>query len=88
MWVIAKELKIPLDTSVKTISDLPYTTSFVVRKRQQIDNLSELPEEKRPPELLLWDGSPEEMDNWLKNVMSGKKDPVIELKIKETEIEG
>jgi hypothetical protein len=88
LWAIAKELKIPLDDTVKNIEELPYTVSFVVRKRQQIDGLSELPLEKRPPELMIWDGDPEEIDSWIKSVLSGKKDSTVELSIKDWEIEG
>jgi hypothetical protein len=50
--------------------------------------LNELPEEKRPPELMLWDGTPEEIDSWLKRVMGGKSDSTAELIIKDNEIEG
>jgi len=39
-----------------------------------VDALSELPKEKKPPELMIWDGSPEELDRWLEEVMSGKKE--------------
>jgi hypothetical protein len=60
----------------------------VIRKRQQIDGLNELPEEKRPPELMVWDGNPEELDSWIKKVLSGKAEPTVELNIKEWEIEG
>lgn len=81
-------MKVPLDDSVEEIEDLPYTISFVVRKRQQIDNLNELPEEKRPPELMLWDGTSEEIDAWLKKVMGGKAETTAELIIKDNEIEG
>jgi len=88
LWTVARDLKIPLDNTIKEIEDIPHTVSFVVRKRQQIDNLNDLPEEKRPPELLLWDGTPEELDKWLNEVLSGKKESKVELMIKESEIEG
>lgn len=88
MWAIAKEMKIPLDDTVKEIEDLPYTISFVIRKRQQIDSMNELPEEKRPPELMLWDGNPEDIDDWLSKVLSGKQQTTTVLSIKESEIEG
>jgi hypothetical protein len=88
LWAIAKEMKIPLDDTVKEIEDLPYTISFVIRKRQQIDSMNELPEEKRPPELMLWDGNPEDIDDWLSKVLSGKQQTTTVLSIKESEIEG
>lgn len=81
-------MKIPLDNAVKEIEDLPYTISFVIRKRQQIDGLNNLPEEKIPPELMVWDGDPEELDSWIKQALSGKMQPTLEFSIKETEIEG
>lgn len=40
----------------------------MVRKRQQIDNLNELPKEKRPTDLLIWWGDPEEIEEWLDKV--------------------
>lgn len=48
--------------------------SFVLRKRMQIDNLSELPKAKRPPDSILWDGTSEELDNWLERVFDNKSD--------------
>lgn len=57
---------------------------------QQIDNLQELPKEKRPPDYIIWDGSPEEMDEWLDKVLDPKKknQQTVELVIKGDEIEG
>ncbi len=42
----------------------------------QIDNLSELPKNKRPTDQILWDGTSEELDSWLERVFSnnGKED--------------
>jgi hypothetical protein len=48
---------------------MPYTISYVIRKRQQIDTLAELPKEQRPPDSILWDGTSEDIDEWLENVM-------------------
>lgn len=39
---------------------------------QQIDDLMELPKEKRPPDSILWDGTSEEIDKWLDNVLGNK----------------
>ena len=54
----------------------PYSISFVIRKRQQIDNLYELPKEKRPPDKMIWEGTPEDIDEWLDRVfkVSGEKE--------------
>jgi len=62
-----------LDPSVEKASDLPYTMSFVIRKRQQIDGFNELPKDKRPPEKLVWDGTSSEIDKWLDRVFNFNK---------------
>ncbi len=56
---------------------------------QQIDNLHELPKEKRPPDDIIWDGTPEEMDEWLERVLDPKKKSQqnVEILIKPNEIE-
>lgn len=53
----------------------------------QVDSLSELPEEKRPPDLMIWDSAGDEMNKWLKDVLSGKSQPITNLVIRESEIE-
>ena len=73
LWEVAKALQIPIDPDVKEIRDLPYTISYAIRKRSQIDNLNELPKEKRPPEDILWDGTSEELEKWLNDVLDIKK---------------
>ena len=57
---------------------------------QQIDNLNELPKEKRPPDYIIWDGSTEEMDDWLDRVLNhpGKNQNQVEFLIKDSDIEG
>lgn len=68
---------------------MPYTLSFVIRKRQQIDNLNELPKSKRPDDKTLWDGSSSELEAWLERVTGNKEssgsDTII---IRDVEIEG
>lgn len=54
--------------------DLPWTMSFVAKKRQQVDNLSELPKDKRPPDTVLWWGTSDELEEWLDKVMGNKKE--------------
>lgn len=53
--------------------DLPWTMSFVVKKRQQVDSLSELPKDKRPPELIIWWGTAEELEEWVDKVFDRKE---------------
>ena len=69
-------LRLPLDNKLNTIFDIPYTLSYVIRKYQQIENLSELPKEKRPPDSLLWEGTPEEMEEWLDKVLGNSKSSI------------
>ena len=74
LWPIAKALRIPLDSRLGTITDLPYTISYVMRKRLQIDSLSELPREKRPPDNILWSDVPEDLEEWLDTVLETKSE--------------
>ena len=65
-------MHIPLDPKIKDLFRVPYTISYVIRKLQQIDNLNELPKEKRPPDNIIWDGTSEELDEWLDKVLGSK----------------
>jgi len=79
-------LSIPLDPQVKELTQLPYTISYVIRKLQQVDNLNELPKEKRPPEEMIWDGSSDELDSWLDRVLGSKKEQTsMEFIVKDVE---
>ena len=90
LWSVAKTLKIPLDTRVEHLEDLPYTISFVIKKRMQIDSLNELPKEKRPSSKLIWEGNSEELEDWLDRVLNPdkKKTNTLEFVIPESQIEG
>jgi len=74
MWTTAKELRVPLDTKLTELQDLPHTVSFVIRKRIQVDNLNQLPKEKRPTVKMMWEGTSEEIDEFLERVY-GKDEP-------------
>ena len=80
-------MRIPLDRNIKGLQDLPHTISFVIRKRQQIDSFYELPKEKRPPDDIIWEGTSEELEDWLDDVLGRKPkhSPVTELIISEIE---
>lgn len=54
----------------------------------QIDSLNELPEEKRPPESMIWDGKPEDINRWLKEVFKHKNLKENKIVIKDSDIEG
>ncbi len=60
-----------------------------MRKRAQVDNYSELPSEKRPPEDMIWWGSPEEIDNRFDKVFKRNENPEhdILLEVDDREIE-
>ena len=77
MWEIAKALQIPLDNKVTTLTELPYTISYVIRKRLQVSSLQEMPKDKRVPEMTIWDGSAEEIEEWIKkNIRKGGRKKV------------
>ena len=80
-------MQIPLDSKIKNLQDLPHSISYVVRKRQQVDNFNELPKDKRPPEKMIWDGAPEELEDWIDNVVFGNSVGNIDLIIDEGDIE-
>jgi hypothetical protein len=73
MWSISKALHVPLDPRIAHLAQVPYTISYVIRKLQQIENLNELPKEKRPTEDIIWDGTSEDLDEWLEKVLDPKK---------------
>jgi hypothetical protein len=54
----------------------------------QIDNLNELPKEKRPPDIMIWEGTSDEMESWIDKVFSGKQQTKANLVISEKDIEG
>ncbi|KKM85460.1 hypothetical protein LCGC14_1288780 [marine sediment metagenome] len=83
-------MQIPLDKNVDFITDIPYTLSFVIRKRVQIDSLNEMPKDKRPPELMIWDGTSDEIESWIDKVYDRKDNTPdgIYIDIKDDEIEG
>ena len=87
MWTIAKSLGVPIDSRLNEIRDWPYTIAYVMRKRMQIDSLNELPEDKRPPEYMIWNGSVEQINSWIKKAIHiPVKD--TQLIISEDDIEG
>ena len=77
----------PLDNSIKHLTEIPHTISFVIRKRIQVDNFNELPQDKRPPEMMIWDGTSKDLDKWLDKVYKRDEPQVTELSLLESEIE-
>ena len=71
------------------VDELPWTISYVIKKRAQIDSFNELPKDKRPPDDILWYGTPEELDKWFDKVLDRDyQDPekAVILDISEDEI--
>jgi len=62
-----------LHENLPPTDELPWTISFVIRKRAQIDSYAELPEEKRPPESMIWYGSAADINKWFDKVFQRKK---------------
>lgn len=60
----------------------------MIRKRQQIDTLNELPKEKRPPDSIIWDGTSEELDEWLDRVFDKKNKDTVDILLKSNDVEG
>lgn len=69
--------------------EVPWTISFVLRKRMQIDSFAELPKEKRPPDNIIWHGTQDDIDRWFDKVFKRGDKPGEEvvLEIDPREIE-
>ncbi len=80
-------MHLPLDNKFQTLVDVPYTISFILRKRAQLDNINELPKDKRPSDILLWDGTAEELDAWFDRVFKHKENTIAEISFSDLEIE-
>jgi len=88
LWRISKELKAPIDSSISSLGTMeyPYSISYVLRRRMQIDNFLELPKDKQPPRGL-WD-KPSELEEWFDRVFGGEKvQTEFTMDINEKEIE-
>ena len=57
----------------------------MIRKRQQLDSLNELPKEKRPPDSIIWDGSPEDLDEWISRVLDTKHKDTADINLSDVE---
>jgi hypothetical protein len=89
MWSTAKASGIPLHKGLPPTDELPWTISYVIRKRAQLDSFNELPADKRPPTNMIWYGDSKDIDNWFRKVFKmkeGNPDEFI-LQISDDEIE-
>lgn len=74
--------------NLPSADELPWTISYVIRKRAQIDSFNEIPSEKRPPDDLIWYGTQKDIDEWFKKVLKTTGNPnEFILNISEDEIE-
>jgi hypothetical protein len=85
LWAIAKELKI-FPTKLEELAEIPYTWSYVIRKRMQVDSINELPNNKRPPDIVIWWRPQEELERWINNALK-LDDKSSDIFISESEIE-
>lgn len=86
MWHIVQRSNFKFGEQLKNVTDLPYTISYLIRKRIQIDSWMELPKEHRPPESI-WD-SPSDLEEWFERTFSGGKEQTeFNLPFNENEIE-
>lgn len=51
----------------------------------QIDNLNELPKDKRPPDSIIWEGTSQDMDSWMDRVYKNKEDSEMSFVINDVE---
>jgi len=88
MWHIAKNTHMPLHPTLKGLAvyQFPYTISYAIRKRIQIDSFMELPKEKRPPKEL-W-SKPKELEEWFDRVFDRNTQTEFTFNIDEDELEG
>ncbi len=49
-------------------TDMPWTMSYVIKKRRQVSSFNEMQKEKRPPDKIVWWGTEDEIDDWLDRV--------------------
>jgi len=77
----------PLAEGLEYSDNLPHTISAAITSRLRIDNLNELPEDKRPPRDLWW--KPYKLKDWLDDVFDIKKEAkakdFIDLNLEEAE---
>ena len=79
-------MQVPIDPKINSLEDIPYTVAFVMKKRVQLDNLNELEKKKRPPEMMIWDGTSDDIEDWLDKVFDRKEPDTFELVISDSDI--
>jgi len=69
----------------RDMDTLPYTFSYLIRKRIQIDGWMELPKDKRPPESI-WDDN-EALEEWFDRVFGTNTQTEFNVAWNEEEVE-
>lgn len=85
MWRIVQNSSIKIDNLIDNINAIPYTFSYLIRKRMQIDGWMELPKDKRPPESI-WD-DPEQLEEWFDRVFGDNVQTEFNVGWEEDEVE-
>lgn len=85
MWHVVQHTNLKFSALFRDASMLPYTFSYLIRKRMQIDSWNELPKEKRPPESI-WD-NPDELEEWFNRVFDDKAQTEFNIAWNENEVE-
>lgn len=85
MWHIVRDSMVVFDYKFRDITDIPYTFSYLIRKRMQIDSWNELPKEKRPPEAI-WD-KPSELEEWFDRVFDSTAQTEFKINWDDNEVE-
>ena len=84
MWHIVKETKQPISKEFKDVKDLPYTLSYVIRRRMMIDGFNELPRDHKPPKSIF--DKPSELKEWFDRI-HGDKQTEFKFNVKEEDVE-
>lgn len=85
MWHIVQNSGITFDMLFKDVDSVPYTFSYLIRKRMQIDSWMELPKEKRPPRLI-WDNAGE-LEEWFDRIFDDNVQTEFNVAWDENEVE-
>jgi hypothetical protein len=86
MWHIVQNSNIKFSELFVDIDFLPYTFSYLIRKRMQIDSWMEnLPKKHRPPESI-WDDAGE-LEEWFERIYSEEAQTEFNIDWNENEVE-
>ncbi len=52
---------------------------YVIKKRRQVDGFAEMPKDKRPPDIIVWWGTEDDIEDWIDKVYDNKEKPDDEI---------